>query len=252
MKNLFNAQKLLTVETVTKALIVQFQFIWRYNSVLSFTRIHGRTVRYHEGQQEYCSSYLVQKWQMRVDQVFLFEMPEQLNHRALQNVDDAAQAPWRPTRSCRSSMMVRVHAGICALGHTSWTGSCDALEASEVPHEWRSRCDRISVFGESDVQRNEGRIAVVGDEPHRHDWGHCCSSRFDSEWMRAPASLPHPSSADGEPTRAAEVGRSSFWTAVVCVRQMSTHHPAPHPSNVPQPTQECWLRLVRCCWCRLL
>ena len=39
MKKLLNAQrKLLTVETVTKALIVQFQFIWRYNSVLSFTQ----------------------------------------------------------------------------------------------------------------------------------------------------------------------------------------------------------------------
>ena len=39
MLDLFNAQKLLTVETVTKALIVQFQFIWRYNSVvLSFTQ----------------------------------------------------------------------------------------------------------------------------------------------------------------------------------------------------------------------
>ena len=32
------AEKLLTVETVTNALIVQFQFIWRYNSVLSFTQ----------------------------------------------------------------------------------------------------------------------------------------------------------------------------------------------------------------------
>ena len=32
-------RKLLTVETVTKALIVQFQFIWQYNSVLSFTQI---------------------------------------------------------------------------------------------------------------------------------------------------------------------------------------------------------------------
>ena len=101
--------------------------------------------------------------------------------------------------------MARVHAGICALGHTSWTRSCDAPEASEVPHEWRSRCDRIFVFRESDVQRNEGRIAVVRDEPHRHGWGHCCSSRFDSEWMRAPASLPHPSSANGEPIRAAEM-----------------------------------------------
>ena len=37
--------------------------------------------------------YLVQKWQMHVDQVFLLAMLEQLNHRALQNVDDAAQAP---------------------------------------------------------------------------------------------------------------------------------------------------------------
>ena len=76
------------------------------------------TVRYHEGQQEYYSSYLVQRWQMHVDQVFLFEMLEQLDHRVLQNVDDAAQAPWRPTRSCRSSMKARVRAGICALGHT--------------------------------------------------------------------------------------------------------------------------------------
>ena len=32
------AEKLLTVETVTKALIVQFQFIWRYNFVLSFAQ----------------------------------------------------------------------------------------------------------------------------------------------------------------------------------------------------------------------
>ena len=38
MQNLFNAQKFLIVETVTKALIVQFQFIWRYNSVSSFTQ----------------------------------------------------------------------------------------------------------------------------------------------------------------------------------------------------------------------
>ena len=38
MLDLFNAQKLLTVEIVAKALIVQFQFIWRYNSVLSFTQ----------------------------------------------------------------------------------------------------------------------------------------------------------------------------------------------------------------------
>ena len=63
------------------------------------------------------------------------------------------------------------------------------------------------------------------------DSEHCCSSRFDSEWMRAPASLQHPSSTDGEPTRAAEADRSNFWTAVVCARQMSAHHPAPHPSN---------------------
>ena len=86
------------------------------------------------------------------------------------------------------------------------------------------------------MQQNEGRIAAVGDEPHMHDLGHCCSSQLDSEWTHAPASLPHPSSADGEPTRTAEVSRSSFWTAVVCVMQMSAHHPAPHPSNVPQPT----------------
>ena len=184
---------------------------------------------------------------MRADQVFLFEMLEQLDRPVLQNVDDAAQAPWRLTRSCQLSTKVGVHVGICAPRHTSWTGSCDAPGASGVPHEWRLRYDHISVFSESDVQQSEGRIAVFGDEPHRHDSEHCCSSRFDSEWMIAPASLQHPSSTDGEPTRAAKVDRSNFWTAVVCVRQMSAHHPAPpHPSNAPQLTQECWLHLVRC------
>ena len=148
-------------------------------------------MQYHEWQQEYCSSYLAQKWQMRADQVFLFEMLEQLDRRLLQNVDDAAQAPWRPTQSCQLSTKVWVHVGICAPRHTSWTGSCDAPGASGVPHEWRLRCDHISVFSESDVQQSEERIAVVGAEPHRHDSEHCCSSRFDSEWMRAPASLQH-------------------------------------------------------------
>ena len=162
---------------------------------------------------------------MRADQVFLFKMLEQLDRRVLQNVDDAAQAHWRPTRSCQLSTKVRVHVSICAPRHTSWTGSCDAPGASGVPHEWRLRCDHISVFSESDVQQSEGRTAVVGDEPHRHESEHSCSSRFDSEWMRAPASLQHPSSTDGEPTRAAEVDRSNFRRAVVCVRQMSAHHP---------------------------
>ena len=76
-------------------------------------------MQYHEGQREYCSSYLAQKWQMRVDQMFLFEMLEQLDRRALPNADDAAQAPWRPTRSCQSSTKVRVHVGICAPRRTS-------------------------------------------------------------------------------------------------------------------------------------
>ena len=74
-------------------------------------------MQYHEGQQEYCFSYLAQKGQMLADQVFLFEMLEQLDRRVLQNVDDAAQAPWRPTRSCRLSMTVRGHVGICAPRH---------------------------------------------------------------------------------------------------------------------------------------
>ena len=159
-------------------------------------RIRGRTMQYHEGQQKYCSSYLAQKWQMLADQVFLFGMLEQLDRPVLQKVNDAAQAPWRPTRSCQLSTKVRVHVGICAPRHTSWTGSCDAPGASEVPHEWRLRYDRISVFSESDVQQSAGWIAVVGDEPHRHDSEHCCSSRFNSEWMRAQASLQHPSSTD--------------------------------------------------------
>ena len=76
-------------------------------------------MQYHKGQQEYCSSYLAQKWQMRADQVFLFEMLVQLDRCVLQNVEDAAQAPWRPTRSCRLSTKVRVHVGICAPRHTS-------------------------------------------------------------------------------------------------------------------------------------
>ena len=103
-------------------------------------------MQYHEGQPEYCSSYLAQRWQMRVDQMFLFEMLEQLDRRAPPNADDAAQAPWRPTRSCQSSTKVRVHVGICAPRRTSWTGSCDAPGASGVPHEWRLRCDHISIF----------------------------------------------------------------------------------------------------------
>ena len=179
-------------------------------------------MQYHEGQREYCSSYPAQRWQMRVDQMFLFEMLEQLDRRAPPNADDAAQAPWRPTRSCQSSTKVRVHVGICAPRRTSWTGSCDAPGASGIPHEWRLRCDHISVFSESDVQQSEGRTAVVGDELHRHDSEHCCSSRFDLEWMRAPASLRHPSSTDGEPTRAAEVDRSNFWRAVVCEANVSS------------------------------
>ena len=76
-------------------------------------------MRCHEGQQEYCSSYLAQKWQMLADQVLLFVRLEQLDRRALQNVDDAAQAPWRSTQSCQLSMKVRVHVGICAPRHTS-------------------------------------------------------------------------------------------------------------------------------------
>ena len=126
-------------------------------------------MRCHEGQQEYCSSYMVQKWQMLADQVFLFVRLEQLDHHALQNVDDAAQPPCRPTRSCRLSIKVRVHVGICAPRHTFRTGSCDAPGASEAPHEWQLRYDRISVFSESDVRQSGGRTAVVGDEAHRHD-----------------------------------------------------------------------------------
>ena len=57
-------------------------------------------MQYHGGQREYCSSYLAQKWQMRVDQMFLFEMLEQLDRRAPPNADDAARAPWRSTQSC--------------------------------------------------------------------------------------------------------------------------------------------------------
>ena len=101
-------------------------------------------MRCHEGQQEYCSSCLAQKWQMLADQVFLFARLQQLDRRVLYNIDDAAQAPWRPTRLCRLSLKVPVHVGICAPRHTSWTGSCDAPGASEVPHEWQPRYDRIS------------------------------------------------------------------------------------------------------------
>ena len=57
-------------------------------------------MQYHEGQQEYCSHYLAQKWQMHVDQMFLFEMLGQLDRRAPPKADDAAQALWGPTRSC--------------------------------------------------------------------------------------------------------------------------------------------------------
>ena len=59
-------------------------------------------MRCHEGQQKYnCSCYLARKWQIFVNQVFLFVG---LVTRSPCAADDAAQAAWRPTRSCRSSM----------------------------------------------------------------------------------------------------------------------------------------------------
>ena len=111
---------------------------------------------------------------------------------------------------------------LCTSGNTSWTGSwwCTGSQWSS------SRMFAVKMWSYFRIRRirraAEWRTdcSGIGDEPHRHDWGCCCSSRFDWELMRAPASLPHPSSADSEPTRAAEVGRSSFWTAVVCVRQI--------------------------------
>ena len=120
MQYLFNAQKkLLTVETVTKALIVQFQFIWRYNSVLSFTQNSWKDSAESRRATGILFQLCCPEMANACGPSVLFEMLEQLNRRALQNVDDAAQAPWRPTRSCRSSMKSQVHAGICALGHTS-------------------------------------------------------------------------------------------------------------------------------------
>ena len=59
------------------------------------------------GGKEFTSADLVQKWQMRGDQVFLFEMLEQLDRRVLQNVDNAAHAGSLETDPIMSITYVR-------------------------------------------------------------------------------------------------------------------------------------------------
>ena len=156
MQNLFSVQKLLTVETVTKVPhIVQLQFIWWYNSVWSFTKIRGKTMRCYEGQQEYCSSCLPRNCKYSQTKFVRLEQPDLL---VLQNVDQTTQDPWRPTWSGRLGMEVRVHVGNCAPRHIlkwiQWrTGSpwSSSLMAAEIQSclcilrirraaEWRTDC----------------------------------------------------------------------------------------------------------------